>query len=132
MSRSDLLPTTRTSVPAQRVRCRDGWRDVGCPCRVAHAASAGPATTVAVTAAGRPVAGHVAAQQSTAHQGRAAGLAHWGALGDGAGAGVGLLPSLVSPSNDEHGSTVGCRDHNCTHGNTSRLPSLACGGIAGS
>ncbi|KAL2277001.1 hypothetical protein FJTKL_00305 [Diaporthe vaccinii] len=60
---------------------------------------------MAITAACCTVAGHITAQQSTAHQGRAAGLAHRGAMGDGTSAGVCLLPSLVPPSNDEHGST---------------------------
>lgn len=130
MSKSDLVPRTSTSVPAQRVGCRDGRGDVGCPGRVAHAASAGPATAMAVTPACCPIAGHIAAHQSTTHQGRATGLTHRGAMGDGTGAGVCLLPSLVSPSNDEHGSAISSRDDNSTHGNTGCLSSLACGGIA--
>lgn len=125
--RSDVQTADFTSVPAQRVGCRDGRGDVGCPGRVTHATSAGPATAMTVTAACCAVAGHVTAQQSPAHEGRATGLTHRRAMGDGTGAGVCLLPPLVSPSNDEHGSTVGSRDDNSTHGNTGSLSSLARG-----
>lgn len=53
-----------SSVPAQRVLCRDGGRDVGGATRVAHAA-ASAAATVATSGA---VVEMFAAEQGAAHQ----------------------------------------------------------------
>lgn len=119
----------QSSVPAERVLSGDGGRDEGSAARVVHAASATALAVahvawrlvVAHLAIGASVAsgGKVAAEERTAHQRGAAGLAHLRGRVDRAGALVSLLLALVAAGNDEHGGTVRASNSDTTHGNSS-------------
>lgn len=78
---------------------------------------------MAVANSGSAIAGHVAAHQSTAHEGRAsvASVLHARrtlAAIKGAAAAVSLLLALVTTSNDEHGTTIQSTQADSTDGNT--------------
>lgn len=110
------IKACRSSVPAKGVLSRNGSGDVG-------SASRARSAVVAVANSGSAIAGHVAAHQSTAHEGRAsvAGILHARrtlAAIKGAAAAVSLLLALVTTSNDEHGTTIQSTQADSTDGNT--------------
>lgn len=116
---------SRSSVPAERVLRGNRGRDVGSAARIARAAtSTAVAVSASSTGTGTAIVGEVPAEEGTSHQRWATGtiVAHLRralAVGDRAGAAVGLSLALVSPGNDEHGSSVHDAEANRTHGNAS-------------